>query len=250
MAFGLRTFGVADHVHTRSSWLRIEACRKEYSRLEASCKVLFGVEVSVMPATHVGGSAQPPFDFSQLRCRWGDVSLSVAVSDEDISKHRVDYVLGGAHWPLGKCEDGNAVMRCFHRQNMFLLTHPRVDVLAHPWWIYTPTIVGENVRSTPWLLDFAIIPDSMHDEMRAAARRYAKAVEINARALQFGLEQSERFLAQYVDFLLSLKEDGIKLVMGSDSHARGYSRVLEQVLPCIESLCLSNAHTWWPESES
>ena len=27
-----------------------------------------------------------------------------------------------------------AVIRDYHRQNMFLATHPLVNIIAHPWW--------------------------------------------------------------------------------------------------------------------
>lgn len=81
--------------------------------------------------------------------------------------------------------DGETLVRCFHRQNMFLLTHPKVDVLAHPWWIYRLPPSWANVQIAPWLLDFAVIPESMHNEMRAAARQFSKVVEINARTLRF-----------------------------------------------------------------
>ena len=249
-ACGLKAFGVADHVHTRSSWSRIEACRKEYNGLDNGCAVFFGIEVSAMPATHIDCLAQPPFDFSQLQCGWEDVPLNVAIIDEDISKHRVDYVLGGAHWQLGKCDDGDAVMRCFHRQNIFLLTHPKVSVLAHPWWIYTVSANGAIEKNAPWLLDFTIIPESMHNEMIAVARKFSKAIEINARALEYGVKYSERFLAQYLDFLFFLKENGVQLSIGSDSHSANYSNAIYHLLPQIESLSLVEDNIWRPKRES
>ena len=63
----------------------------------------------------------------------------------------------------------DAVIRDYHRQNMFLALHPLVTIVAHPWWWMGHWADGEgNYPAEPWLDDFACIPRSMHDEFAAA----------------------------------------------------------------------------------
>ena len=79
--------------------------------------------------------------------------------------------LAGTHWPMYVPLEREAVIRDYHRQNMFLATHPLVDIVAHPWWWMGHWMDRDgNFPAEPWFDDFDVIPRSMHQEFAAAAK--------------------------------------------------------------------------------
>jgi histidinol phosphatase-like PHP family hydrolase len=137
-----------------------------------------------------------------------------------------------------------AIVRDYHRQNMFLAQDPRVDVIAHPWWWRTK-FTGACKVPVPfrWLDDFSIIPRSMHDEFGAAAREHGKLVEINASNMTTE-NYSPRWHEQYTEYLVGLKEAGCRFAMGSDSHSPDYRPRPQDMVALLEAAGFTEDDFW------
>jgi len=102
---------------------------------------------------------------------------------------------------------------------MFLVNHPNVDIIAHPWWWMGHwQDENGNYHSLPWLGDFSVISDELHYEFAEAVVKNKKAVEINANAIMFNPRYPEKFKKDYVIYLKKLKSRGVVFALGSDAH--------------------------------
>jgi hypothetical protein len=150
-----------------------------------------------------------------------DAPMAIGIAAPDIARFGIEYVVGGVHWPLYVRLEREAVIRDYHRQNMFLACHPLVTIVAHPWWWMGAWQDPDGMyRTDPWLDDFGRVPRSMHEEFAAAAREHRKIVEINLYAMLISATYPETFKRQYVAYLAGLKEAGVSLAIGSDHHAQ------------------------------
>ncbi|MDP6779996.1 MAG: hypothetical protein QGI83_24790, partial [Candidatus Latescibacteria bacterium] len=127
-----------------------------------------------------------------------------------------------------------AVIRDYHRQNMYLATHPLVNIVAHPWWWmgYWKDAKG-HYPAEPWFDDFGVIPASMHNEFAAAAKEHETAVEINISANLLNGHYPRHFAGQYLEYLAGLRSLGVALSIGSDCHSTHYEidfGVVEEML--------------------
>jgi len=114
----------------------------------------------------------------------------------------------------------------YHRQNMFLATHPLVTIVAHPWWWMGAWQEADGVyRTAPWFDDFHHIPASLHDEFAAAARENGTVVEINISANLLNPQYPAHFAGQYLDYLAGLAAAGVTLSIGSDCHDARYTAI-------------------------
>ena len=237
---GIRDFGLTDHIHTPYNLSDLTRSRAEYLASDPSPRFHFGVEVSCVSQWELdeiarGGHKDPVYGL-----RSGgqpDCALAIGIGAEQLAQHGVEFVVGGTHWPLYVPFERQAIIRDYHRQNMFLATHPLVDIVAHPWWW-----MGHWQDSTgmypaePWFDDFGAIPQSMHDEFAAAAVEHGAAVEINLSAMLQSPHYPKRFVPQYLEYLAQLKSRGVPLCVGSDCHDEHYhidfaaaARMLESV---------------------
>lgn len=148
--------------------------------------------------------------------------LALALTADDITRLGIEYVIGGTHWPMYVPFEREAIIRDYHRQNIFLLTHPLTNIIAHPWWWMGHWQNPETKMYTaePWFDDFNVIPTSMHDEFIAAARQYGKIVEVNNNAMLTSNSYPEKFKQQYCEFLAAVKGAGVPLSFGSDHHSQ------------------------------
>jgi hypothetical protein len=129
-------------------------------------------------------------------------------------------VVGGAHWPLYAPYEREAIIRDYHRQNLFLATHPLVTIIAHPWWWMGHWQEADGSYQTdPWLDDFGKVPAAMHDEFVAAVRQHGKVVEANMWACLCNASYPERFGRQYAETLADWQARGVTLSLASDDHA-------------------------------
>jgi histidinol phosphatase-like PHP family hydrolase len=117
----------------------------------------------------------------------------------------------------------DAVIRDYHRQNMFLATNPLVDIVAHPWWWMGHwKDDNDDYPAEPWFDDFGVIPKSIHDEFAAAAVEHGTAVEINISANLLNPHYPAHFAEQYLAYLAGLQSQGVTLSIGSDCHSEHY----------------------------
>ncbi len=235
---GIEAFGLTDHIHTPFNLPDLVASRKEYLESHPPACFRFGVEASCISEWELGelakgGHADPVYGLRQGGPAGGKMALGL--TGENIRELGIEYVVAGAHWPLYVPFEREAIIRDYHRQNMFLATHPLVDIVAHPWW-WMGHWQDKDGRypAEPWFDDFRKIPRSMHDEFAAAAKAHKTAVEINAGAMLFSVAYPGRFKEQYLEYLAGLKASGVTLSFGSDCHDADYAVDLEKAAAMLD----------------
>ena len=236
---GIRDFGLTDHVHTPYNLPDIARSRDEFLSNEPSPHFHFGVEVSCVSRWEIDELATNQHDRPVYGLRSGGQSgcpLAIGITEEDIAKYEIEYVVGGTHWPMYVRLERDAVIHDYHRQNMFLATHPLIDIVAHPWWWMGHWMdKAGNYPAEPWFDDFRIIPRTMHHEFAAAALEHDTAVETNIQAILLNPHYPERFVSQYMEYLVELQSQGVRLSMGSDCHAAHYDIDFEKAGQMLES---------------
>jgi len=245
---GVTDYGLTDHLHTPYNLPDLEASRREFDAATPPPGFHFGVEVSVVSAWELAKVAAGEADQPVYGIRAGGppgADLALALDEAVVSAYGIEYAVGGTHWPMYVPVEREAIIRDYHRQNLFLATHPLVDIVAHPWWWHGPwqnedgTYIGD-----PWLDDFGKIPRSMHEEFAAAARAHGTAVEINLHAMILTPVYPESFKHQYVEYLALLQSLGVQFSLGSDCHGSLYDVDLEAGARWLEPLGLSEADVW------
>ena len=148
---------------------------------------------------------------------------AIPLTERDVEALGIEVVVGGVHWARGIAPEPRAIIDNFHAQNMYLATHPLVDIVAHPWWWHDHfTYPDGTYVQAPWTADFGAIPESHHDEFAAALVRHGTAAEINPQWV-LGKPYGERFYRQYIAYLAYLKARGVVFSTASDCHGRPYA---------------------------
>ncbi len=226
-AKGIRDFGLTDHLHSLINLPDIVRSRAEWDASNPPLRFHFGIEVSVMSQWELDRINAGGYE----RCTYGirdggpaGGALAIALTPEHIQQFGIEYVVGGTHWPMYVPRDREAIIRDYHRQNMFLAAHPLLDIVAHPWWWMGHWQDADGRYTTdPWLDDFGKIPQSMHEEFAAAAVQHGTAVEINLGAVLLSPWYPDTFAGQYVEYVGLLRSRGVKLSIGSDCHDGSYA---------------------------
>ena len=246
-AKGITDFGVSDHLHSLYNLPDIQASRREFLACGPGPRFHFGVEASCVSRWELeeiaAGRCQDPV----YGIREGGppgAPLAVALTKEDIRTCGVEYVVGGTHWPIYVPLEREAIIRDYHRQNMFLAAHPLVDIVAHPWWWQGHWEKNGMFNAEPWFDDFDHVPRSMHEEFAATAIQHETVVEINLDANLLNGCYPERFKRQYLDYLAGLAERGVKLCIGSDCHNATYRVDFEKASQMLDSVGIREDHLW------
>jgi histidinol phosphatase-like PHP family hydrolase len=223
-ARGIVDFGLTDHLHTPCNRPDLACSRQEYWSSGPGARFHFGVEVSCVSSWELeqiagGRHGNPVYGLRHGGPAGGQ--LAIGLTAADIDQFGLEYVVGGAHWPLSF--ERRAIIRDYHRQNMFLATHPLVDIVAHPWWWMGHWQAADGgYPGEPWFDDFGHIPAALHDEFAAAAVEHGSVVEINLAAMLFNPSYPGRFVQQYLEYLAQLQARGVPLSIGSDCHCAHY----------------------------
>ena len=236
---GICDFGLTDHVHTPYNLGDIVRSRQEFLSTTPSTSFHFGVEVSCVSRWELDEIANGAYDDPVYGLRSGGQAgcdLAIGITAEDLEKYQIEYVVAGTHWPMYVTLEREAVIRDYHRQNMFLVTHPLVDIVAHPWWWMGHWMDNDgNYPAEPWFDDFSVIPRAMHQEFAAAAIQHDTAVEINIAAHLLNPHYPEGFISQYLAYLADLQSQGVRLSIGSDCHTAHYTIDFEKAGRMLDS---------------
>ncbi|MBN1352549.1 hypothetical protein JXJ21_24330 [candidate division KSB1 bacterium] len=238
-AKGIRDFGITDHLHTPYNLPDIARSRKEFLAIDPSPHFHFGIEVSCVSQWELDEIASGQHDRPVYGLRTGGrggCDLAIGITAETLAEYQIEYVVGGTHWAMYVPFERMAIIRDYHRQNMFLATHPLVDIVAHPWW-WMGHWKDRNgdYRAEPWFDDFSVIPKSMHQEFAAAAKEHHTAVEINIAANLLNPHYPEGFIYRYLEYLAELQSQGVRLSIGSDCHTAHYDIDFEKTSRMLES---------------
>jgi len=245
---GFVACGVSDHIHTPFNMPDLVASRAAWEACAPSPSFHFGVEVSSVSEWELDQLARGLAEPATYGLRSGGpagAAPAIGISEEQLRNLHVEYVVAGTHWPLYVPIEADAVTRDYHRQNMFLATHPLVDIVAHPWWWLGHFQDSDGMFSgDPWFDDFGRIPASMHDEFAAAAIEHETAVEANLEAMLLNRSYPEAFRRRYVDYLADLHDRGVTLSLGSDCHSPTYDIRLAEAAMMLDAAGLDNVD-WW-----
>lgn len=245
---GITDYGVSDHLHTPHNLPDIAAAREEFLESDPPPRFHFGVEASCVSQWELAEIAAGRHQNPVYGLREGgppNAPLAIALTEETIDRYGVEYVIGGTHWPMYVPLKPEAIIRDYHRQNMFLATHPLVDVVAHPWWWHGGwRDEGGMYCTDPWFDDFGKVPRSMHAEFAAAAVEHHRAVEINVLAVLLNGSYPQRFKRQYVEYLAELAGRGVKLCIGSDCHDQRYGVDFEKAAGMLDAVGICEGHLW------
>lgn len=253
-ASGITEYGIADHIHGPQNLPAIEAIRRQFDEVGLAPHRHFSAEVSCVRQWDLDQYAEHGGDFYKLGGP-EDGELVLPIDEETIERFGMSYVLGAPHRVLGvpyPFLDESAVIRNYHRQNMFLASHPLVDVVVHPWWWYRSELPTTDPRHSiyAWTRDFTVIPNSMHDEFAAAAIEHNTAIEINS-SLFTSTRYSDGWHEQYLDYLLYLRERGVTFAMGSDNHCWeqpniGYRGQIHEIEDDLDAFDFKPGELWRP----
>ena len=234
-AQGIQDFGITDHIHTPYNLPDLAASRQAFLAVHPSPRFHFGVEVSCVSQWELDEIATGRHEKPVYGLRSGGPvggALAIGVTAENLQTYGVEYVVGGTHWPIPRPDvplERQAIIRDYHRQNMFLATHPLVTIVAHPWWWmdqWKNTKDAQGMFNTePWFDSFKVVPQSMHDEFAGAVIAHGKVIEINIDAMLLNPHYPERFKLEYLDYLAFLHARGVALAIGSDCHRAHYYEI-------------------------
>ncbi len=245
---GIRDYGLTDHIHTPFNLPDLAGSLKEFLTNTPPPNFHFGVEVSCVSQWEVDQVAAGKHSNPVYGVRSGGPAngpLAIGLNPKDIATYQIEYVVGGTHWPMYVPMERESIIRDFHRQNMFLATHPLVDIVAHPWWWHGHWQDSDGRYTTdPWLDDFGKIPASMHKEFAAAAMEHDAVIEINISAMLLNRSYPERFTQQYLEYLAELKSQGVKLCIGSDCHSAQYEIGFEKAAAMLDAVHIKDEDLW------
>ncbi|MHC4886878.1 MAG: PHP domain-containing protein [Planctomycetota bacterium] len=245
---GISQFGITDHIHTPYNLVDLFNSYEAFVAANPGPDFHFGVEVSVVSQWELDEIESGRELAKTYGLREGgpkDGPPAIGLSEEDIREYHIEYVIAGVHWPLYVEMERDAVIRDYHRQNLFAATHPLVTIVGHPWWWMGHWVNDEgNYLSDPWLDDFGKIPLSMHDEFAAAVVENEKAVEINLEACLFNPHYPREFTKQYADYLAYLAERKVTFSIGSDSHGPEYSPDFETAESILNDIGIGEEQLW------
>ena len=228
-AIGLTDFGVTDHYHSSLQEGDIAASRQEYEKTllnhpELKGHFHFGIEATIMSKWETEKIARKEYDEAPIYgIRSGgpkNAPICFDFDDEFLEKYKIEYVVAGMHWPMYCDLDLNSIIKEYHRQYMFAATNPHTTIMAHYlWW---DSCLFRNNWNLPDFenpfADFSVIPNSMKDELKAALLENNVAFELNYGTF-CDSPSDERFLIPYLEWVAELQQSGVKISMGSDSHA-------------------------------
>ncbi|MBO4511879.1 MAG: hypothetical protein J5746_03860 [Victivallales bacterium] len=242
LACGMTEFGISDHYHTRHNLCDIQSSSNDFrSWHKRPPEFHFGMEISCMAkwecdAIRTGNyqriGCDPVYGLRRnLPPEGADFSPCLDIDEEALKQNGIEYVIGGAHWPLKitycleeACED-------LFKQMMFLAENPMIDILAHPWY---PLNVAHNwaayrdpnnKKDVNDYTVFAKIPAWMNEKLGETLAKNGTFAEINIGELNDPKCPSEYRDARWRQ-LVQWREMGVKFTIGTDQHSAHYNPAL------------------------
>lgn len=217
---GLTSIGITDHLNQLQFLPEHEKIKRDMAALSPPMEVFFGVELNLLNVE-------------------GEIPYSAEIRDQ----MGFEFAIGGIHSTYLETYDLKRLVEIQHRHHLRFACDPLIDVVVHPWWFSH----GEfQQKGFPWFDDLTVVPEAFHRELAQAAREHGTAIEINATAIFCNPHYSDRFKAQYRDYVRLLMEEGVLLAVSSDAHTlsqMGLTRVVEELL---EELGLPDEQVWTP----
>lgn len=237
---GIKQFGITDHanINIPSFWENMRESRRLYDKYKCE-GFYFGVELTTIPKALYDYCAKHGTKDGYIYPAQDEpFELEFMLTLEDMKDLGIMYSVAAAHSPLGVPFDQEKIIREWHRQQMYIATDPRVDIIGHPWWFSGPNEWRDSqgrLFDKPWFGDFDRIPISMHDELAAALTENDVCIEANI-SMICGKSYPENFYSKYNEYLRYMFEKGVRVTFGSDAHGPDYLDHREQVKSALGSV--------------
>ena len=213
---------ITDHLNSLDRLPDHVPIRKDIAGLDPAINVFFGVELNF------------------LGCD-GDLPVSEEIKEQA----GFQFTIGGIHGAYIQQYDIEQLVAVQHRHHLLVCANPLVDMLVHPYWFRRG---GFNNKGWPWFDTMKAVPDSLARELGQASAETGTAIEINACAIFAGDGYSERFKAEYVDYLAVVADAGATFSLGSDAHDISHLGNIAMVWDIAERLGLSEQQIWRPDT--
>ena len=231
--FGIEEYGLTDHIHTAYNLPDIVSARRDYLASRPPANFHFGVEVScvdqrecdrVAAGDYTAWGDEPVYGFRDMTDYTG--KMAIGITPDEIRELGIEYVVGGVHWPLTVSEDRDALIRNYFEQQFFLVRHPSVNVLAHPWDSLAHA-VGNWYRYRDKehidLTAFRFIPEEYNDALAQALLEEGKAAEVNLAVIGGAIPEIREYLLK---LFAGWKQKGVRFTIGDDLHNAHFSKEL------------------------
>jgi len=233
---GITEFGITDHVNFPSWISYLHKSRELWEKYKQEGFHL-GVELTTI--------SQYQHDYDRMNSTLeGYIERSVGDGEpiqlpltlDELKYCGVEYTVCAVHWTMNVPREQKCIIRDYHRQQMYLATDSRVDIIGHPWWIpFSFQSDGCETRFT----DFSVIPKGMIDEFAAAMKENNKVMEYNLLSFAQSDQFPERFCKQYAEFTRDMFERGVPISIGSDEHGPEYCDYRESAKSFLEPVGFS-----------
>jgi len=246
----IKEFGVSDHFHTRYNMCDIESSRNDFLCDKRPKEFHFGIEVTCMAKWECENIAAGKFerilDDPVYGLRYNDFDANadtspwIDITAEDIKRLGIEYVIGGVHWPLNNKLDRDGLLEDAFKQHLYLIEHPLVDILAHPWDILETMVVWNDWTGVTGkgrfnydVADLEVFNEiaPLSDKLLEAILKNNKYVELNVPVLT-NQHRPLKIRRQMMQLMAQWREAGVKFTIGTDQHSAHHT----QNLACFEML--------------
>ncbi len=229
---GMTEFGISDHLHSSFNDSDIENSSREFFSTGRAKEFHFGIEVSGMSqwecdkiacGDYKSNDTDPVYGIRTIQGPARD-PVTIAVTEEKIARWGVEYVIGGVHWPLYPPPERDEIYFDYFRQMFYMIEHPLVDIIAHPW----DGLAGwfKNVNNGQADYDAVLqIPEKYNEKLVEAFLKHDTCAELNLTALTH-TRYPEEVLKYMWRLFASWREAGVKFTIGSDQHSAHANEVM------------------------
>ncbi len=215
---GVETIGITDHLNSLDKLDLHRPILRDILEIQTDIDVYFGVELNFLGPE--GG-----FAFSeQVKAEMG-----------------FQFAIGGIHEIYVEEYDLEKIIEIQHRHHLLTCRDPLVDVLVHPYWFNNGVLES---RGLPRIGSMKPVPKSYARELGQIAKETATAIEINAGGNLFN--RDEEYLADYLEFLATIADEGAMFTVGSDAHDTGHLERIALAFSVVEKLALDADRIWLP----
>ena len=239
---GIEDYGLTDHIHTLYNLPDLVNSRQDYLAHNPSPRFHFGIEASCMDVREIeriasGDTASKPvYGFRQMTDFTG--KMAIGITEKEIDELGIEFVVGGVHWPLTTSMKLTDLLDNWLEQSLFLVNHPLVNILAHPWGCLAQAAGGWYQVMDDNHIDYSAfdkVPDDFIRILGEAMVRQGTLAEANM--YSFKAPEEKRLILKC---FAVWKEQGVKFSFGTDIHS---PRCDHQAFHAIEAALTEHGFT-------
>ena len=219
---GLTAIAITDHADRPDQLHAHQRIKSELENIDTNIDLYFALE-----ANYVGPNREFVYD-EQMKETYG-----------------FQFAIGGIHGTFLDEYDPAKIVDVQHRYHLKTCRNALIDVLVHPYWFS----LGEfQEKQWPGFDAMPPVPAGYARELGQVAKETNTAIEINACANVSNPTWSDRHIAEYIDYLAVLAEQGAMFAVGSDAHDINSLEKIQSAWTVAEQLGIVPDRIWRPKS--